>query len=46
LIGHVFTLAGMVLALCGVIRAAVDSHRRTQEKGEAHAARSSTTAPR
>lgn len=46
-IGHALTLAGMVLALWGVIRAAVDSRRRNREKeGENHAARSSAAAPR
>lgn len=45
-IGHVLTLAGMVLALWGVIRAAVDSHRRTQQKGGTNAARSSTAVTR
>lgn len=45
-IGHVLTLAGMVLALWGVIGAAVDSHRRSIKKGGTHAARSSTAVTR
>lgn len=45
-IGHVLTLAGMVLALWGVVRAAADSRRRARKKGEHNAARSSATAPR
>jgi hypothetical protein len=45
-IGHVLTLAGMVLALWGVIRAAVDSHRRIREKGGKNAARSSAAVAR
>lgn len=43
---HVLTLAGMVLALLGVISAAVDSHRRTRAKGATHAALSSTAVTR
>ena len=45
-LGHVLTLAGMVLALCGVVQAAVESRRRTRQKGGNDAARSSTTAAR
>ncbi|MGH2758373.1 MAG: hypothetical protein ACRDKJ_02310 [Actinomycetota bacterium] len=45
-IGHALTLAGMLLALWGVIRAATDSRRRAREKGERNAARSSATASR
>jgi hypothetical protein len=45
-IGHVLTLAGMLLALSGVVHAAAGSRRRAREKGEGHAARSSTAVPR
>jgi hypothetical protein len=46
LIGHVVTLAGMFLALLGVVRAAAGSRRRARQKGVSNAARSSTTASR
>jgi hypothetical protein len=45
-IGHVLTLAGMFIALSGVAHAAVESRRRTREKGESNAARCSASAPR
>ncbi|HYZ91835.1 MAG TPA: hypothetical protein VFA34_05505 [Actinomycetota bacterium] len=45
-IGHALTLAGMVLALLGVISALVESRRRAKQKGEGNAARSSTAASR
>ena len=45
-IGHVLTLAGMVLAMGGVIQAAVESRRRTRQEGETHAARSGSAAAR
>ena len=45
-IGHVLTLAGMVLAMSGVIQAAADSRRRARQKGETHAARGSSAAAR
>ena len=44
--GHVLTLAGMVVALLGVIRAAADSRRCARQKGGSHAARRRATAPR
>lgn len=43
-IGHVLTLAGMLMALWGVIHAAVESRRRAREKGESNAASSSAAA--
>jgi hypothetical protein len=46
LLGHVLTLAGMVLALVGVIRAAADSRRRARQKGGSDAARISAAASR
>jgi hypothetical protein len=46
LIGHVLTLAGMLIALSGVIHAAVDSRRRTKQKGGSDAARSCASATR
>jgi hypothetical protein len=45
-IGHVLTLAGMVLAVGGVIQAAAGSRRRARQKGERNAARSGTAAAR
>jgi hypothetical protein len=47
-IGHVVTLAGMVLAMSGVIRGAVASRRRhvIRQKGERNAARRSSAAAR
>ncbi len=45
-IGHVLTLAGMVLAMTGVIHAAAHSRRRARQKGERNAARSSSAAAR
>jgi hypothetical protein len=45
-VGHVLTLAGMVLAVGGVIHAAGESRRRARQKGECNAARSSTAAAR
>ena len=45
-IGHVLTLAGMVLAVCGVIQAAAQSRRRARQKGERNAARGSSAAAR
>lgn len=45
-IGHVLTLAGMVLALSGVGRAALASRRRAREKGGSDAARSGAAATR
>jgi drug/metabolite transporter superfamily protein YnfA len=45
-IGHALTLAGMVIALWGVVHAAVDSRRRAREKGGRDAARSSAAASR
>ena len=44
--GHVLTLAGMVVALLGVIRVAADSRRLARQKGERHAARRSAAAAR
>lgn len=44
-IGHVLTLAGMVLAMTGVIHAAAASRHRRQ-KGERNAARSSSAGAR
>ncbi len=46
LIGHVLTLAGMVIALWGVMYAAVESRRRARVKGGSDAARSSAAASR
>lgn len=46
LFGHVLTLVGMVFALLGVARAAVESRRRTREKGGNDAARIGAAAPR
>lgn len=46
LIGHLVTLAGMVIALWGVVHAAVDSRHRAREEGGSHAARSSAAASR
>ena len=45
-IGHVLTLAGMVLAVGGVIRAAAHSRRRARQKGESNAAHSCSAAAR
>jgi hypothetical protein len=45
LFGHVLTLVGMVFALSGVARAAVESRRRTREKGGNDAARIGAAAP-
>lgn len=44
--GHAMTLAGMVLALLGVVRAAADERRRARQKGESNAARSGAAASR
>jgi hypothetical protein len=46
-IGHILTLAGMVLAMSGVIGAAAASRRRhPRQKGERNAARCCSAAPR
>jgi hypothetical protein len=46
-IGHVLTLAGMVLAMSGVIGAAIASRQRhARQKGERNAARCSSAATR
>lgn len=45
-IGHALTLAGMVLALLGVVSAARTSRRRAKQKGEGDAVRCSPAAAR
>jgi hypothetical protein len=45
-IGHILTVAGMLIALLGVIQAAVESRRRARQKGERNAARSSSATAR
>ena len=45
-IGHVLTLAGMVLAVGGVIHAAAEARRRARQKGERDAARRSSAVAR
>ena len=45
-VGHVLTLAGMVLAVGGVIQAAAHARRRARQKGERNASRRSSAAAR
>ena len=45
-IGHALTLAGMVLALMGVVSAVRIARRRAREKGETHAGSGSAAAAR
>ena len=45
-VGHALTLAGMVIALSGVVHAAVESRRRARKEGGSDAARSCAAATR